>query len=146
MYNYGAGGFLVQRNVLYFGDPSSGNVFNFGTTTSDNGSAINAYWKSKQFAGQDPFNQVALNQIDLFAKKETGTTLTATYTTDALTSTTYSVSLSTGGSVAQSRKLLPAGKLGYTFNYLIGDTSSSSSWEILGWRILFTPQVYRPTQ
>ena len=146
LYNFGAGGMCVQANTLYFGDTSStgGNIFNFGTVTSDNGTAINAFWKSKEFTGGDPFMQNQLQQIDLFAKKDQGTTLTATYTTDTSSSTAYSVSLSTSNAITQSRKQLPSGKLGYTFNYKIGDTSTSSAWEVLGYRITFTPQPYRP--
>lgn len=145
LYNFGAGGFLVQNNVLYFGSPSTGDVFNFGTVTSDNGTAINAYRKSKEFSGPDPFMQNQLSQIDTFAKKDQGTTLTTTYITDGITSTSYSVSLSTGGVVAQSRKLLPSGKLGYTFNIQYGDTSTSSSWEVFGYRIMFSQLPYRVT-
>lgn len=146
LYNFGTGGFLVQANTLYFGNPSSGDVYNYGTAASDNGTAINAYRKSKEFSGSDPFLQNQLQQIDTYAKKDNGTTLTTTYTTDGLTSTSYSVSLSTGGIVAQSRKLLPSGKLGYTFNIQYGDTSTSSNWEIFGFRITAAQLPYRVTQ
>ncbi len=144
LYGFGAGGMLVQANSLYFGDTSLGNTYNYGTSTSDNGTAINAFWRSKSFTGQDPFLQNALNQIDIFAKKDQGTTLTSTYTTDTSTATAYSVSLSTSNTVVQSRKLLPSGKLGYVFDLKLGDTSTSSAWEILGYRITFSPQPYRP--
>lgn len=145
VYNFGAGGFLIQANKLYFGDPAAGNVFNYGTTTSDNGTAINAYRKSKEFSGTDPFKQNQLTQIDTFAKKDQSSTLTATYTTDGITSTSYSISLSTGATVAQSRKILPSGKLGYTFNMQYSDTSSSSAWEVFGYRITLSPLPYRVT-
>lgn len=147
LYNFGAGGMCVQSNTLYFGDTatSGGNVFNYGTATSDNGTAINAYWKSKDFVGSDPFLQNSLNQIDTFAKKNQGSTLTATYTTDTSSSTAYSVSLSSINAIVQSRKLLPSGKNGYVFNIQYGDTSTSSAWELLGFRIGFIQQPYRPT-
>lgn len=144
-YNFGAGGFLVQSNKLYFGDTAAGNVFNYGTSNNDNGTAINAYRKSKEFSGTDPFMQFQISQIDTFAKKDQGSTLTATYTTDGLTSTSYSISLSTGATVAQSRKILPSGKLGYTFNIKYGDTSASSAWEVFGYRVRFDALPYRVT-
>ncbi len=145
LYSFGAGGMLVQSNTLYFGDTSTSgaNVFNYGTVTSDNGSSIQSYWRSKSFSGADPFLQNALTNIDIFAKKDQGTTLTATYTTDTSTATAYSVSLSTSNAITQSRKLLPSGKMGYTFDYKFGDTSTSSSWEVLGYRIGFQQQPYR---
>lgn len=147
LYNFGGGGLLVQSNTLYFGDTtSSANIFNFGTVKADNGSPIQAYWKSKDFAGADPFLQNQLTNIDSFVKKDTGSTLTATYTTDTSTSTAYSISLSTSANVLENRKILPSGKMGYQFNMKYGDTSSSSQWEIFGFRIGFTQLPYRPTQ
>lgn len=146
LYNFGAGGLLSTAQTLYFGDTAAGNVYNFGTTTGDNGSTIQAYWRSKAFTGPDPFLQTQLTNIDTFAKKNQGSTLTATYTIENSTSTAYSISLSTGNTAfIQSRKLLPSGKLGYTFDMKYGDTSASSAWEILGFRIGFAQQPYRPT-
>lgn len=146
LYNFGAGGMLVQSNALYFGDTSLGNVFNYGTGTSDNGTAINAFWKSKDYTGNDPFLQNQLTNIDTFAKKNAGTTLTATYVMDTSTTTTYSISLTDPlRTIIQSRKLAPSGKLGQVFNIQYGDTSTSSAWEILGYRIGFIQLPYRPT-
>lgn len=146
LYNFGSGGFLIQANKLYFGSVGDGNVFQFGSGTSDNGSSINAYWKSKDYTGADPFLQSQLTQIDSFAKKNQGSTLTATYALDTSTTTTsYSIGLSsTTQSVVQSRKLLPSGKQGYTFNIQYGDTSTSSAWELFGFRIGHVQQPYRP--
>lgn len=145
IYNFGGNGFIQQRDKLYFGGSASNDIFNFGTVTSDSGTVITAYWQGKDFTGQDPFLQNQLNQIDVFAKKDAGSTLTATYTTDTSTATSYAINLSTSASIVQSRKLLPPGKLGYTFNLKLGDTSNSSSWEIFGYRITFNGLPYRPT-
>lgn len=145
VYNFGAGGLAVQANRLYFGDTSAGNVYIYGSATSDNGSAINAYWKGKDFTGQDPFLQNQLNKIDVFCKKDQGSTLTGTYTTDTSTATAYSISLSTSASIVQHRKILPSGKLGYTMNYKLSDSSTSSAWECFGYRMDYTPLPYRPT-
>lgn len=147
LYNIANNGMLVQANTLYFGDSAAtGNIYNFGTVTADSGTAITAYWKSKDFSGQDPFLQNSLTQIDTFAKKNAGATLTATYTTDTSTSTVYSISLSTSNAIVQNRKLLPSGKDGYVFNIKYGDTSTSSTWELFGYRIMFRQNAYRPTQ
>lgn len=146
-YNIGVGGMTVQGNRLYFGDPSTSNIYIYGSATSDNGTAINAYWRTKSFTGQDPFLQNQLTQIDTFAKRDQGSTLTSSYTLDAsTTSTSYSINLSSStNSVVQSRKLLPGGKLGYTFDLKYEDTSASSSWEIFGYRIGFIQLPYRST-
>lgn len=146
LYNFGAGGMLVQSNTLYFGDTSSGaNIFNFGTVKADNGTAIQSYWKSKDFSGSDPFMQNQLTNIDSFVKKDNGSILTATYVTDTTTSTSYAIALSSSAMVAENRKLLPSGKNGYQFNMKYGDTSTTSQWELFGFRIGYNPQPYRPS-
>lgn len=145
LYAFGAGGMLIEGSKLYFGDTSNGNIYQFGSGASDNGTAITAYWKSKDFTATDPFTQVALSNIDIFAKSNQNSTLTSTYTTDTSTSTTYSFSLTNSNAVVQSRKLLPSGKQGYTFNIKVGDISSASQWEVLGIRAGFLANPYRPT-
>lgn len=149
IYNFGAGGLLVQNAHLFFGDvASTGKIFQYDSGHSDNGSTINAYWKSKDFTGTDPFLKSSLTQIDTFLKKDQGSTLTATYTLDTSTTTTsYSILLSSSTqSVIQNRKQLPSGKDGYTFSLQYGDTSASSNWEIFGFRIGLTQNPYRPSQ
>lgn len=148
LYNFGAGGMLVQNNHLFFGDVSStGKIFEFDSGHSDNGTAINAFWRSKDFTGPDPFMQSALTKIDVFAKKDTGSTLTATYALDTSTTTTnYTISLSSSiATIIQNRKSLPAGKQGYMFNLQLGDSSTSSDWELLGYRISFDQLPWRPS-
>lgn len=147
LYNFGTGGMLVQNNRLFFGSVPDGNVFQYGSGNNDNGSAINAYWKSKDFTGSDPFIQSALTQIDVFAKQNTGQSVTSTYTMDTSTSTAYTVSLSLPSQTyIQNRKSLPAGKNGYTFNLKFSDNSTTSAWEIFGFRITYNPLPWRPTQ
>lgn len=144
-YNFGSGGMLIQGNKLYFGSVSDGNIFQFGNSPSDNGNAINAFWRSKTFSGKDAFMQSQFTNIDVFTKKDTGSTLTSTYTLDNSTSTAYTISLSTASSFAQSRKLIPSGKLGYVFDEKISDFSATSQWELLGFRVTYTQLPYRPT-
>lgn len=145
LYGFGAGGMLIQNNHLFFGGVTDGSVYQFGSGASDNGTAILAYWRSKLFTGADPFLQNSLTNIDVFAKKDTGSTLTSTYTMDTTRATSYSVALSSSGTVVESRKLLPSGNLGYSWDIKLGDTSTSSQWELLGVRMGYTVNPYRPT-
>lgn len=147
LYNFGAGGMLIQGNKLYFGSVGDGNVFQYGSGVSDNGAAINAFWKSKDFTAVDPFMQSSLVQIDIFGKQNSGQSITSTYTMDTSTVTSYTVSLSSPSQTyIQSRKLLPSGKTGYTFNLKISDTSATSAWEIFGFRIVYNTLPWKPTQ
>lgn len=147
LYGFGDDGMLIQNNRLYFGSATDGNVYQFGSGTSDNGNAINAYWKSKDFTGGDPFMQNQLNQIDIFAKQNTGQSITSTYTMDTSTATSYTVSLNVPTQTyIQNRKLLPSGKNGYTFNWKISDNSATSAWEIFGFRLTYNTLPWKPTQ
>lgn len=145
IYSFGTGGMLIQSNILYFGDPNDDNIFSFGSSTSDDGSSISAYWKSKDFSGADPFLSTQLTNIDTFFKRNQGATVTSAYTVDTSSTTSYSVSLSNASKdIIQSRKLLPSGKMGQVFNIKYSDNSDSSAWELLGYRIGFLQQPYRP--
>jgi hypothetical protein len=148
LYDFGAGGLLVQDNSLYFGSTSSGNVLKFGSGTSDNGSSIMAFWKSKDFTGSDPWNQNQFTQVDSYWTRNQNQVSSITYTLDGQsTGTSYNVVLSsTTKSIISNMKLLPNGKNGQLFNIQVGDTSSSSQWEFMGFRMTFTPLPYRPTQ
>ena len=148
VYNFGAGGFLTQNNRLYFGDVSDGGkIFLYGSGTSDNGAAINAYWQSKEFAGSDPFMENQLTQIDTIVRRDPNQSLVATYTVGTSTATSYTISLSsTTTSIITHRKTLPSGKNGYSFNMKYSDNSTTGAFEILGYRLGFIQYPWKPSQ
>jgi len=147
IYNFGTGGFAVQNNSLYFGDTAAGNAFKFGTQNSDNGTAINSYWKSKDFTGQDPWMENQYKQLDSYFTKTENATATVAYALNtSTTSTSFSVGLSSSTqTMIVNKKLLPSGKFGNTFNYKVSDNSTTGQWEFLGFRMTFDPQPYRPS-
>lgn len=146
LYNFGAGGFAIQNNRLYFGQVGGDNLFRYGDSTSDNGSSISAYWKSKDYPGADPFLQNNYDQSDTIWAQNTNQSATVTYTVDTSSETSYTVNLSSStGSIINHRKLLPS-RLGYTVNWKFGDSSATSQWELLGYRFTFSPQPYRPSR
>ncbi len=149
LYNFGANGFAIQNNHLYFGSTAAdGRLFRYGEATSDNGTAITAYYKSKDFTGADPWLENEYTQIDTFVRRNTGQTLTTTYALNASTTTTsFNISLTnTTDDNIRWKKLLPAGKIGGVFNIQYGDTSTTSQWELLGFRVVFKQLPYRPSQ
>jgi hypothetical protein len=148
LYNFGANGFLRQNNVLYFGSTgANGRIYRYGSATDDNGSAINAFWKSKDYAGVDPWLENEYTQLDVLARQNTNQSLTVTYSLANSSSTAYAVNLSssTDGSI-RHKKLLPMGKISGLFSVKVGDSTTTSSWEVLGFRFLYKPLPYRPTQ
>jgi hypothetical protein len=148
LYSFGAGGFAIQNNNLYFGDTSSGNIYRFGSGTSDNGTAINSYWKSKDFSGPDPWLENEYLQLDTIARRNANQSLTVGYTLNGSTTTTsYAVSLSsTTDTTIRHKKLLPPGKIGGLLNLQFSDNSATSAWEVLGFRVKYNTLPYRPTQ
>ena len=82
--------------TIYFGDSTGGYWNSYGGVTSDNGAAINAYWKSKDVMGMSPFVDSNFNQISMVTKNQSAGNLTMTYTMANGATGNYSVSLSTG--------------------------------------------------
>lgn len=148
IYDFGAGGFLVQGNRLYFGSTADSGLYRYGSSTDDNGSAINAYWKSKDFPGQDPWLENEYTNIDTIIRRDPSQTLSVDYALNASTTTTsFDIGLSnTTQAVIRHKKLLPAGKIGGLFNIMFSDESTTSAWEVLGFRFTYKPLPYRPSQ
>lgn len=149
IYDIGTGGMIQQGQYLYFGSTTtSANTYKFGSGTSDNGTAITAYWKSKDFMGSDPWLENQYTQIDSYYKTNSNQNLSVSYFLNtSTTSTSYIVNLSSNTqSVIRNKKLLPNGKIGGNISVKFGDSTDSSQWELLGFRFLFTPLPYRPTQ
>lgn len=146
LYNIAANGFAIQNNHLYFGSSSSNSIYRYGDTTSDNGTAISAYWQSKDFGGTDPWLENEYVQFDTFARRNANQSLTVTYTLSNSSATAYAVSLSSStDSFIRHKKLLPAGKIGGLLSVKFSDSSATSSWEVLGFRVKYNPLPYRPT-
>lgn len=126
-----ANGFAVENNNLYFGSPSSAKIFKFGGVTTDNGLPINSYWKSKDFTGDDPTRQNEFQQAD-FIYSEGLSTNTYTYTLDQTTSTAVLIPLfDATATILRRGFLLPVGKLGFYYNFKVGDNSSNAKWSLL---------------
>jgi hypothetical protein len=144
IYDIASNGFLIENNRLYFGDPLAGKVYLFGSVTTDNGAAINSYWRSKSFLGQDPFVQNELTQAD-FVLGESSTTLVYTYTMDSKTSTTFSMTAYDSlASLIQRNFLIPKGKIGKYYDFKISNNSSDAAWRLMGHKVHYNPLNWVP--
>lgn len=131
-HNITANGFLVENNFLYFGDPTQGRIFKYGGVTTDNSSAINSYWKSKDFTGDNPTVQNEFVQAD-FTFAQSLSTATYVYNIDQARVST-SILLPTYDSAASIVKrgvLLANGKIGTFYNFQVGDNSSNAKWTLM---------------
>ena len=143
LYDIASNGFLTYNNNLYFGDPTAGRVFQFGNNVySDNGTAINAYWKSKPFFGDSPFTEKDMRMGSWYVASDSGTTLTITYTLDESTNTVVkNISLAdTRKGMIRNNYNFPAGTAPTVFSAKFGDNSTNPPWEVFGGLLTFVPR------
>jgi hypothetical protein len=144
VYDIPVSGFQVENNALYFASPTGPYVYKFGGVSTDNGAAINSYWRSRSVLGTDPFVQNEFVQAD-FILGESSTTLTYTYTLDSSTSTVFSMTAyDSKASLIQRNFLLPVGKIGKYYDFTIGDNSSAQAWRMMGHKIHYNALNWRP--
>lgn len=152
LFDVKAGPLLSFSNQLLFGSALPlGKVYRFSNInprlvpTSDDGAAINAYWKSKNFTGSDSFVENGWEAVNTILKKQDGGSATITWQSNGGDSGTgsYSVGLSTGTNAVRSNHRVPTGTTGTFFSVKVGN-NSTIPFELLGLRIDFTRKGYRP--
>lgn len=146
LYDIPSNGFYVKNNDLYFGGSSSGYIFKFGDVENDNGSAINSYWKSKDYFGGDPFTTQELANISLAAKTVSNSSMTVTYTTNGSSSSVFTFPMSSSRAFVGLNKNLPAGTVGSNFNIQFGNNAADQPWELFGAQIGIRPKSWIPGQ
>lgn len=133
LYDIPTNGMYIRNQGLYFGSPTAGTIFKYGDATDDNGSAINSYWKSKDFFGSSPFLDKDYKRLSLTFLSVNNSTMSVTYTVNGSTATTYSVPLLRGSvSFGKSNRNLPLGTVGATFNLQFGNNAANQQWEVFG--------------
>jgi hypothetical protein len=137
-------GVKVQESI-YFGGPSTGVVYAFPSGTSDAGTAITAYWKSKDFIGNDPFVEKNWLNYSVIGKTYTGSNLDIAYSANTLTATTNNFSLSDSNNISLKRVNgnFPAGTMGTFFNMQFGNDDADAPFEIYTFRLEYAPRPWR---
>lgn len=133
-------------NRHYFGSSTGGYWNKYGETgqTTDNGSAINAYWKSRDFSGGKPFQEKKWDRLSILARNQGSGSLTAVWANSNNVSDSYSISLSTSGSnYIRSNYNLPLMSPSSFMNVQVGNNAASQPFEVLGIRLDFTAQPWR---
>lgn len=147
IYDLPVNGFYVKNNELYFGSSGSGNVFKYGDVDNDNGSPINAYWKSKDFFNGSPFTDDDLTDLSIFFKAVNNSTMTVTYTLVGGTSASYNVPMQrTTAQFGNYNKNLPLGTVGNTFNVKFGNNSADQNFEVFSIQYGWQPKSWKPSQ
>lgn len=144
VYSLPSNGFYVRNESLYFGSSNGGYIYKFGTTDNDAGSAINAYWKSKDFVLGAPFQDKEAVNVSLAAKTVSNSSMTVTYTLNGSTSTAYSVSFNSSNGFIKSNKNLPLGKIGQTFNIQFGNNAADQSFDVYALQAGYRLKSWKP--
>lgn len=138
------------NNIMYFGGATNGKIYKYSNIdysqapSSDDGAVINAYYRTKEYGGADPFVENIYDRISLVAKKQSGGTMTSTWALNGGGTATgsYDVELSTGDNVVRRNYAFPAGRRGSFLNLKFSN-NSTSPFEVLGVKVEFTPQTWR---
>jgi len=147
LYNIGMNGMLIKDNNLFFGSVSSGYIYQFGSATNDNGSDIEAYWKSKDYPVSSLFTEKEFNRVSVAAASDAGSNVTLTYELDGSTSTNYSIGLEDANSdFIKNNRNLAAGETGQTINFKIGNDAADQPFEIFGIQFGYRSKPWRPTE
>jgi hypothetical protein len=130
---------------IYFGNPSSGTVYNWPSGTSDAGSAITSYWKSKDFVGVDPFSEKNYQTFSFLGKTQTGSNLDFTYTVDVSSSVATNYTLTDPFSVGTRRinDRFPSGEFGSFINFKFGNNDADAPFELYGFKYDYTLRPWR---
>lgn len=161
LYSMPVNGFLTQNAKLYIGDSGTGKTYRFSASDNDNGSAINAYWQSKDFAAvgtggptgvlgynpmDSPFIKKDYRISNTFIASQTTGSLSVTYSLDRGAGTTYSFSMNdpNGLSTTHSNYYLPVGTKGYAINLKFGNNAADQPWELFGAQLQYMPGKWQP--
>lgn len=151
LFDIAANALSTFNNSMYFGCVSCGKIYKYSdinysrAPSSDDGSSINAYYKTKDYSGADRYVENQYDKISLIAKDQASGSMTVAWALNGgqTGSGSYTVQLSTGDNAVRSNYQFPAGRRG-TFSNLQFSNNSTSPFEVLGVRLEFTPQPWRP--
>ena len=134
-------------NFVYFGSSSGAfwNKFAPGGVFTDNGSNINAFWRSKDFGGADPFNETSWRRISVIAKNQASGNMDISHALSSGQGGTHSISLSTTASLGYIRDNynIPITSP-HNFLNIKASNNSATSFELFGIKIDFSTLGWRP--
>lgn len=147
IYDLGNNGMFVKNNALYLGSATGGKIFKYGENDNDNGMAINAYWKSKDFISDSPFTVKDYPNLSVSAGSVQNSSMTVTYTVDGSSSSSYQFPLYQPRKSFQNyNRNLPQGVQGNTINVKFGNNAADQPFEVFGAQIGIRPKSWTPSR
>jgi len=145
-FSLNANALKVIDNSLYFGSSTGANWIKYGTVNNDDGAAINAYWKSKDFAPGSPFQEKNFQKISLVAQNEGSGSLNVVYALSNTSSGTFTVNLGTSSTIQYIRRNynVPLQSQQTFMSLQFGNNAANQPFEILGAMVDYFMQPWRP--
>ena len=145
IYDLPVNGFYIRNNALYFGSSNAGYLFKYGDVDNDNGSAINAYWKSKDFFQASPFTDDDMTDLSVFFKAVDNSTMTMTYSVVGSSESSYQVPMQrSNAAFGKNNRNLPLGTSGNTFNVKFGNNAIDQFFEVFAIQYGYNPKSWKP--
>ena len=146
IYDIKANGMFSTAKNMYFGSSTAGKFYKYGDTNNDDGSSINAYWKSKDFFGSSPFLDKDYQRISVAASAQSNSTVNTVYTIDGVSNVSYSMNCSTGTrNYVHFNRNFPLGSVGTHMNVKFGNNAADQPFEIFGSQLDYTPRSWNIT-
>lgn len=136
---------VTVGDTLYFGGVSTGVVYQYPSGNTDAGSAITAYWKSKDFIAGNLFSEKVYKSISIVPKRQTGSNLDITYTVNTSSANAYNISLTDadGNLFVRNNYWLPTGKRGSFLNIKFGNDDGDAPFEVYVLKYEYEPLPWR---
>lgn len=139
---------LFYKNTLYFGSGAGGFWYQFAPTgvNSDDGQAINSFWISKDWNLGEAFQEKNISAVSLVALNQGSGSLTVTEAADGGPTNQFTVNIGTSATTNYIRDnyALPIGSPYTFFNVEFSNNAASNPWSILGYRMDYVPNPWRP--
>jgi len=136
---------LVIADNVHFGSPSLGKIYTYPSGNNDDGVAINGYWKSKDYMGDNVYVERTFDKLSAFFNADYSSDLDLTYNIEPTTSTTVNIGLTQTDNSKYIRynRQLPSGTWGTIFNIQIGNNAANKPFRFYGAQIDYTNDGWR---
>ncbi len=125
---------MMFGSSLYLGGASSATWNLYGGNDSDNGTAIGAWFKTKDAGAESPFIEKGWDRASVLTRNQGSGTLTVTWALSTGKTGNYSVSLATtaGSNYRRSNYLLPSASPAPFVNFKFSNYNANEPFEVLG--------------
>jgi hypothetical protein len=137
---------LIIGNNVHFGSPTDSKLFTYPSGNNDNGVAVNAYWKSKDYMGDNIYVERTFDKLSAFFDSDYSSNIDVTYNIEPSTAITYNVDLTQtdGSKYIRNNRQLPMGTRGSLFNLKVSNNATNLPFRFYGAVVDYTNDGWTP--